>query len=136
MSLAVSKTTPSPAKALHTSLSAEASSSKALGLVDRGFSDQYRGKPSSAVGSNLVAHLEELSPPPLERVLEEGEDDAAGDAGEAHPETLALLLHLEEVKKDVHGGGDAQVPAENLETPYERPAVGVKLGRGSVNLGE
>ena len=76
------------------------------------------------------AHLEELSFPPLERVLEKSEDDAAGDAREAHPEAFALFLHLEKVKKDVHRGRDAQIPTENLETPHEGPVVGVKLGRG------
>ena len=80
------------------------------------------------------AHLEELSLPPLERVLEKSEDDAASDAREAHPEALALFLHLEKLKKDVHRGRDAQIPTENLETPHEGPAVGVKLGRGSVDF--
>ena len=40
------------------------------------------------------------------------------------------------MKKDIHGGGNAQIPAKNLKTPHEGPAVGVKLGRGGVNFGE
>ena len=55
MSLAVSKTIPSPAKALHTSRSGGASSSKAKGFMVMGLSVQYRGKPSRMVGSRLVA---------------------------------------------------------------------------------
>jgi len=61
--------------------------------------------------------------------LEKSEDDAAGDAREAHPEAFALFLHLEKVKKNVHGGRDTQIPTKNLETPHEGPAVGMKLGR-------
>ena len=38
--------------------------------------------------------------------------------------------------KDIHRGKDAQVPAEDLKTPYKCPAVGVELGGGGVNLGE
>ena len=45
-----------PANATQTSLSAEANSSKDLGLVGLGFSVQYRGKPSRAVGSCLAQH--------------------------------------------------------------------------------
>jgi len=66
--------------------------------------------------------------------LEEREDDAPGDAREAHPKALPLFLHFEKMKEDIHGGGDAQIPAKNLKTPYEGPAVGVELGRGGVDL--
>ncbi len=68
--------------------------------------------------------------------LEEGEDDAPGDARKAHPKAFTLFLHLEKMKKDIHGGGDAQIPAKNLKTPHEGPAVGMELGRGSVDFGE
>jgi len=66
--------------------------------------------------------------------LEEGEDDATGNAREAHPKAFALFLHLEKVKKDVHRGRDAQIPTKNLKTPHEGPAVGMKLGRGGVDF--
>ena len=53
----------------------------------------------------------------------------------ATPEKLIQrLLPFEKVKKDVHKGRDAQIPRKNLETPREGPAVGVKLGRGSVDF--
>jgi len=45
-----------PAKASHTPLSGEDSSSKDLGLTGLGFSVQYRGNPSRAVGLRLFAH--------------------------------------------------------------------------------
>ena len=56
ISFNVSKTIPRPAKALHTSLSAGDSSSRALALSSLGCSVQYRGKPSKAVGSCLALH--------------------------------------------------------------------------------
>jgi len=40
------------------------------------------------------------------------------------------------MKKDIHGGGDAEIPAKNLKTPHEGPTVGVELGRGGVDFGE
>ena len=55
-----------PANAMQTSLSAEANSSRDLGLVGLGFSVQYKGKPSRAVGSCLVQHtLKKLPFQPL-----------------------------------------------------------------------
>jgi len=56
MSFSVSKIIPRPAKALHTSLSAGDSSSRALALSSLGCSVQYRGKSSKAVGSCLAQH--------------------------------------------------------------------------------
>ena len=56
ISFNVSKTMPRPTKALHTSLSAGDSSSRALALSSLGCSVQYRGKPSKAVGSCLALH--------------------------------------------------------------------------------
>jgi len=47
-----------------------------------------------------------------------------------------LLLHLEEVKEDVHYGGLPEVPAQDTEGLDERLAVGVKLGRGNIDLRE
>ena len=55
-----------PAKATHTSLSAEDNSSKDLGLVGLGFSVQYRGKPSKSAWSCLEQHtLKKLPFQPL-----------------------------------------------------------------------
>jgi len=68
--------------------------------------------------------------------LEEGEDDAPGDARKAHLEAFTLFLHLEKVKKDIQRGRDAQIPTKNLKTPHEGPAVGMKLGRGGVDFGK
>jgi len=56
MSFSVSKTIPRPAKALHTPLSAEDNSSRALALSSLGCSVQYSGKPSKAEGSCLAQH--------------------------------------------------------------------------------
>ena len=81
-----------------------------------------------------VAHPKEFSFPVLIGVLEEGEDDPARDAGEAHPKAFPLFLHFEEMQENIHGRKDAQVPAENLEAPYECPAVGMELGGGCVNF--
>jgi len=47
-----------------------------------------------------------------------------------------MLLHLEEVKEDVHLGGLAEVPIENPEGFNESPTVGMKLGRGDIDLRE
>ena len=68
--------------------------------------------------------------------MEAGEEDPARDPGKAYPEAFPLLLHFEEMQENIHGGKDAQVPAENLETPYKRPAVGVELGGGCIDLSE
>ena len=66
ISVGVWKTTFKPANAIHTSLSAEDNSSKDLGLVELGFSVQYRGKPSRVVGSCLAQHtLKKLPFQPL-----------------------------------------------------------------------
>jgi len=83
-----------------------------------------------------AAHPKEFSFPVFVGVLEEGEKDPTRDPGEAYLEALPLFLHLEEMQEDIHRGKDAQVPAENLKTPYKCPAVGVELGGGGVNLGE
>jgi len=56
MSFNVLKTIFRPTKASHTPLSEEDSSSKDLGLTSFGFSVQYRGNPSRAVGLRLFAH--------------------------------------------------------------------------------
>jgi len=40
------------------------------------------------------------------------------------------------MQENIHGGKDAQVPAEDLKTPYKYPTVGVELGGGCINLGE
>ena len=40
------------------------------------------------------------------------------------------------MQENIHGKKDAQVPAENLKTPYKCLAVGMELGGGCVNLGE
>ena len=83
-----------------------------------------------------AAHPKEFSFPVFVRVLEEGEEDPARDPEKAYPEAFPLLLHFEEMQENIHGGKDAQVPAENLKTPYKCPAVGVELGGGCINLGE
>ena len=58
-----------------------------------------------------AAHPKKFTFPVFVRVLEEGEDDPACDAGEAYPETLPLFLHFEEMQEEIHRGKDAQVPA-------------------------
>jgi len=83
-----------------------------------------------------AAHPKEFSFLVFVEVLEEGEEDPTRDPGEAYPKAFPLFLHFEEMQENVHGGKDAQVPAENLKTPYKCPAVGVELGGGCVNLGE
>jgi len=83
-----------------------------------------------------ATHPKEFSFPVFVRVLEEGENDPTRNPGEAYPKAFPLFLHLEEMQEDIHRGKDAQVPAENLKTPYKCPAVGEELGGGCVNLGE
>ena len=58
-----------------------------------------------------ATHPEELAFPPLVRVLEKGEEYPASDSGKAYPKAFPLLLHFKEMKEDVHGGQNAQVPA-------------------------
>ena len=70
------------------------------------------------------------------RVLEEGEEDSARDPGKAYLEAFPLLFHFKEMQENVYGRKDAQVPAKNLKTPYECPAVGMELGGGGINFGE
>ena len=74
-----------------------------------------------------AAHPKEFSFPVFVRVLEEGEEDPTHDPGKAYPKAFPLFLHFEEMQENIHGGKDAQVPAEDLETPYNCPAVGVEL---------
>ena len=83
-----------------------------------------------------AAHPKEFSFPVFVGVLEEGEKDPTRDPEEAYPKALPLFIHFEEMQEDIHRGKDAQVPAENLKTPYKCPAVGVELGGGCVNLSE
>ena len=49
-----------------------------------------------------ATHPEEVAFPTLEGVLEEGEEDPAGDPRKAHPETFPLLFYLEEVEENIH----------------------------------
>jgi len=81
-------------------------------------------------------HPKEFSFLVFVRVLEEGEEDPARDPGKAYLEAFPLLLHFEEMQENIHGGKDAQVPAENLETPHKCLAVGVELGGGCINFNE
>jgi len=83
-----------------------------------------------------AAHPKEFSFPVFVGVLEEGEDDPTRDPGEAYPKAFLLFLHFEEMQENIHGRKDAQVPTENLKTPYKCLAVGMELGGGCVNLGE
>jgi len=49
---------------------------------------------------------------------------------------IAGVLRLEQVQEDVHRGREPQVCAENLISSYERPAVGMELGGGYIELGQ
>jgi len=42
-----------------------------------------------------------------------------------HPEAFPLLLHFEEMKEDVDGGGMSEEPAQNVERFDKGPAVGM-----------
>ena len=46
------------------------------------------------------------------------------------------MLGLEEKQKHVHGCGQPQMVAHHLERSHKRPAVGMKLGGGDVELGK
>jgi len=68
--------------------------------------------------------------------LKEGQDDPSSYPTEADPEVLLGALSFEEMQEDVHGGGVAEMIAEDAEGPDEGPTVRVQLGRGHVNLGK
>ena len=55
-------------------------------------------------------------------------------AGDSSSRVLALSSLGCSVQYKGKPSKDAQVPAENLETPYECPAVGMELGGGCVNF--
>jgi len=72
-----------------------------------------------------ATHPEELALPPLVRVLEKGEEYPTSDPRKAYPKAFPLLLHFKELKEDIHRGQNAQIPAQNLESPDECPSIGV-----------
>ena len=81
------------------------------------------------------AHLHKFSLPISVRLLKDGNDRSPSDPVQANPEVVSWILSFKEEEKNVHGSWQSQVCAHNLERPYERPAVRVKLGGGDVELG-
>ena len=69
-------------------------------------------------------------------LLEDGENGPPSDPIEANPQTIARVLRLEQVEEHIHQGRMSQVRADNLVSLDERPAVGMKLGGGYVELGQ
>ena len=49
---------------------------------------------------------------------------------------ITRVLRLVQVQEYVDGGRESQVGAENLVSSHERPAVGMELGGGNVELGQ
>jgi len=69
-------------------------------------------------------------------LLEDGEYGPPSNPIEANPYTIARVLGLEQVKEHVHRSWMSQVRADDLVSPDERPAVGMKLGGGYVKLAQ
>ena len=69
--------------------------------------------------------LEEFALPPLEGLLELIQENPSRYAAKAYLEALPLLLHFEEMEKDLDGGGVSEEFAQNAESLDEGPAFRV-----------
>ena len=52
------------------------------------------------------------------------------------PQAVSWVLGFKEKQKYIYGCGQPQMVAHHLECSHKRPAVGMKLGGGDVELGK